>query len=64
MCWLKKKALFRYSQTDIFVFLLIGQIIQKFNICVSPLTTDVKAKTHGLLCPGAPINLQFIDRQM
>lgn len=39
------------------------QLIQKFHIGVSPLTDDVKAKTHGLLCPAAPINLQFVDRK-
>ncbi|XP_011608385.1 cytochrome P450 27C1 [Takifugu rubripes] len=44
--------------------LALIRIIQKFHVCVSPLTTDVKAKTHGLLCPGAPINLQFIDREI
>ncbi|XP_071771122.2 cytochrome P450 27C1 [Centroberyx gerrardi] len=43
--------------------LALARLIQKFHIGVSPLTADVKAKTHGLLCPAAPINLQFIDRQ-
>ncbi|XP_026175865.1 cytochrome P450 27C1 [Mastacembelus armatus] len=42
--------------------LSLTRLIQRFHI-VSPLTTDVKAKTHGLLCPGAPVNLQFIDRE-
>ncbi|XP_046887487.1 cytochrome P450 27C1 [Hypomesus transpacificus] len=42
--------------------LALTRLIQNFHIGVSPLTEDVKAKTHGLLCPGAPINLQFIDR--
>ncbi|KPP71640.1 myc box-dependent-interacting protein 1-like, partial [Scleropages formosus] len=33
-------------------------LIQKFSIEVSPLTEEVHAKTHGLLTPGAPINLK------
>ncbi|XP_036951880.1 cytochrome P450 27C1 [Acanthopagrus latus] len=43
--------------------LLLTRLIQKFHISMSPLTDDVKAKTHGLLCPAAPIHLQFIDRE-
>ncbi|KAM4596673.1 cytochrome P450 27C1 [Fundulus diaphanus] len=43
--------------------LALTRLIQKFYIGMSPLTDDVKAKTHGLLCPGAPINLQFIERE-
>ncbi|XP_034733576.1 cytochrome P450 27C1-like [Etheostoma cragini] len=43
--------------------LALTRLIQKFHISVSPLTTDVKAKTHGLLCPATPIHLQFIDRE-
>ncbi|XP_034731598.1 cytochrome P450 27C1-like [Etheostoma cragini] len=43
--------------------LALTRLIQKFHIGVSPLTTDVKAKTHGLLCPATPIHLQFIDRE-
>ncbi|XP_071344993.1 cytochrome P450 27C1 [Trachinotus anak] len=43
--------------------LALARLIQKFRIGLSPLTDDVKAKTHGLLCPGAPIHLQFIDRE-
>lgn len=43
--------------------LALTRLVQKFHIGMSPLTTDVKAKTHGLLCPSAPINLQFIDRK-
>uniref|UniRef100_UPI0037E986BD cytochrome P450 27C1 n=1 Tax=Semicossyphus pulcher TaxID=241346 RepID=UPI0037E986BD len=43
--------------------LALTRIIQKFHIGVSPLTANVKAKTHGLLCPAAPINLQFINRE-
>ncbi|XP_058486247.1 cytochrome P450 27C1 [Solea solea] len=43
--------------------LALTRLIQRFHIGVSPLTTDVKAKTHGLLCPAAPIHLQFTDRE-
>ncbi|XP_056134713.1 cytochrome P450 27C1 [Lampris incognitus] len=43
--------------------LALTRLIQRFQIGLSPLTADVKAKTHGLLCPGAPINVQFFDRQ-
>ncbi|KAK5619743.1 hypothetical protein CRENBAI_008090 [Crenichthys baileyi] len=43
--------------------LALTRLIQRFYIGVSPLTTDVKAKTHGLLCPAGPINLQFIERE-
>lgn len=43
--------------------LALTRLIQRFYIGMSPLTTDVKAKTHGLLCPAAPINLQFRDRE-
>ncbi|KAM3624744.1 uncharacterized protein V6R79_000926 [Siganus canaliculatus] len=43
--------------------LALIRLIQQFQICLSPLTNDVQAKTHGLLCPAAPIHLQFIDRE-
>ncbi|XP_041849078.1 cytochrome P450 27C1 [Melanotaenia boesemani] len=43
--------------------LALTRLIQKFHIGVSPLTPEVKAKTHGLLCPAAPIHLQFTDRE-
>uniref|UniRef100_A0A665WAT9 Cytochrome P450, family 27, subfamily C, polypeptide 1 n=1 Tax=Echeneis naucrates TaxID=173247 RepID=A0A665WAT9_ECHNA len=42
--------------------LSLTRLIQRFQIRMSPLSADVKAKTHGLLCPAAPIHLQFIDR--
>ncbi|KPP73076.1 cytochrome P450 27C1-like, partial [Scleropages formosus] len=42
--------------------LAIIQLLQKFRIEVSPLTQTVRAKTHGLLSPGGPINLKFVDR--
>uniref|UniRef100_A0A672YEI0 Cytochrome P450 27C1-like n=1 Tax=Sphaeramia orbicularis TaxID=375764 RepID=A0A672YEI0_9TELE len=43
--------------------LALTRLIQRFHIAVSPLTADVKAKTHGLLCPAAPIHLKFTDRE-
>uniref|UniRef100_A0A4W5PKL6 Cytochrome P450, family 27, subfamily C, polypeptide 1 n=1 Tax=Hucho hucho TaxID=62062 RepID=A0A4W5PKL6_9TELE len=43
--------------------LALTQLIQRFQIGVFPVTEEIKAKTHGLLCPAAPINLQFADRQ-
>ncbi|KAM9860870.1 cytochrome P450 27C1 [Aulostomus maculatus] len=43
--------------------LALARLIQRFQISTSPLTADVKAKTHGLLCPAAPIHLQFMDRE-
>ncbi|XP_010728264.2 cytochrome P450 27C1 [Larimichthys crocea] len=43
--------------------LALARLIQKFHIGVSSVTADVEAKTHGLLCPAAPINLQFTDRE-
>ncbi|KAL7890731.1 hypothetical protein AOLI_G00002070 [Acnodon oligacanthus] len=42
--------------------LALTQLLQKFHIDLSPVTGEVRAKTHGLLCPGAPINLRFVDR--
>ncbi|XP_029947141.1 cytochrome P450 27C1 [Salarias fasciatus] len=43
--------------------LALTRLIQKFHIGVAPITADVKAKTHGLLCPGVPIHLHFTDRE-
>ncbi|XP_066543341.1 cytochrome P450 27C1 isoform X2 [Amia ocellicauda] len=43
--------------------LALAQVLQKFRIEVSPYTTEVFAKTHGLLTPAAPINVRFVDRQ-
>ncbi|KAL2087867.1 hypothetical protein ACEWY4_016695 [Coilia grayii] len=42
--------------------LALTQLLQNFRIEVSPVTENVKAKTHGLLCPSGPINLKFVDR--
>ncbi|TSK62674.1 Cytochrome P450 27C1 [Bagarius yarrelli] len=44
------------------MYLALTQLLQKFYIEGSPLTGDVRAKTHGLLCPSAPISVKFIDR--
>ncbi|XP_026876608.2 cytochrome P450 27C1 [Electrophorus electricus] len=44
------------------MYLALTQVLQRFCIEVSPLTGEVPAKTHGLLCPGAPINVKFVDR--
>ncbi|XP_053721852.1 cytochrome P450 27C1 [Synchiropus splendidus] len=41
----------------------LTRLIQKFHISISPLSPAVTAKTHGLLCPGGPMNLQFLDRK-
>ncbi|XP_061618607.1 cytochrome P450 27C1 [Phyllopteryx taeniolatus] len=43
--------------------LVLTRLIQRFHIGTSPITADVKAKTHGLLCPASSIHLQFIDRK-
>ncbi|XP_068596199.1 cytochrome P450 27C1 [Brachionichthys hirsutus] len=47
---------------EIEMHLALTRLIQRFHIRTSPVTGDVEAKTHGLLCPAAPIHLQFIDR--
>lgn len=43
--------------------LALTRLIQKFHISLPPSMTEVQAKTHGLLCPAAPIDLQFTDRE-
>ncbi|XP_043934173.1 cytochrome P450 27C1-like [Protopterus annectens] len=43
--------------------LALIQILQTFQIDVGPKTNSVHARTHGLLGPGAPINLRFTDRK-
>ncbi|XP_037552562.1 cytochrome P450 27C1 [Nematolebias whitei] len=42
--------------------LALTRLIQRFHIAESPLTTEAKAKTHGLLCPATPVHLQFTPR--
>lgn len=42
--------------------LALTQILQSFRLELSPAAEDIKAKTHGLLCPGGPINVKFVDR--
>ncbi|XP_029600930.1 cytochrome P450 27C1-like [Salmo trutta] len=43
--------------------LALTRLIQRFQIGLCPVTEEIKAKTHGLLCPATSINLQFADRQ-
>uniref|UniRef100_A0AAZ3RCS2 Uncharacterized protein n=1 Tax=Oncorhynchus tshawytscha TaxID=74940 RepID=A0AAZ3RCS2_ONCTS len=54
--WIRKDATDR-------MHLALTQLVQRFQIGLCPVTEEIKAKTHGLLCPAAPINLQFADRQ-
>ncbi|XP_042192264.1 cytochrome P450 27C1 isoform X2 [Callorhinchus milii] len=45
------------------IHLALIQLLQAFEIKLDPTTGTVHAKTHGLLTPGKPINLQFVDRK-
>ncbi|XP_038646036.1 cytochrome P450 27C1 isoform X2 [Scyliorhinus canicula] len=45
------------------IHLALIQLLQAFEIKVAPNTGTVPAKTHGLLGPGKPINLKFVDRK-
>ncbi|RMC18684.1 hypothetical protein DUI87_04580 [Hirundo rustica rustica] len=45
------------------IHLALIQLIQNFEIKVSPKTEPVLAKTHGLLTPGNSINVRFSDRK-
>ncbi|NP_001090067.1 uncharacterized protein LOC735141 [Xenopus laevis] len=45
------------------IHLLLIQLLQNFEIKLSPETMTVLPKTHGLLCPGEKINVRFLDRQ-
>ncbi|XP_041057178.1 cytochrome P450 27C1-like [Carcharodon carcharias] len=45
------------------IHLALIQLLQTFEIQVAPSTGTVPAKTHGLLCPGKPIDLKFVDRK-
>uniref|UniRef100_A0A8D0HEB5 Cytochrome P450 family 27 subfamily C member 1 n=1 Tax=Sphenodon punctatus TaxID=8508 RepID=A0A8D0HEB5_SPHPU len=40
------------------------QLLQNFEIKMSPKTIPVCAKTHGLLTPGDSINVRFADRKL
>ncbi|KAF4796952.1 Cytochrome P450 27C1 [Turdus rufiventris] len=45
------------------IHLALIQLLQNFEIKISPKTEPVHAKTHGLLTPGNPINVRFSDRK-
>ncbi|XP_072325744.1 cytochrome P450 27C1-like isoform X2 [Scyliorhinus torazame] len=45
------------------IHLVLIQLLQAFEIQVAPNTGTVPAKTHGLLGPGKPIDLKFVDRK-
>ncbi|CAM2100669.1 cytochrome P450 27C1 [Caretta caretta] len=45
------------------IHLALIQLLQNFEIKISPKTKPVKAKTHGLLTPGDAINVKFADRK-
>ncbi|XP_014810062.1 PREDICTED: cytochrome P450 27C1 isoform X3 [Calidris pugnax] len=45
------------------IHLALIQLLQNFEIKISPKTEPVRAKTHGLLTPGNSINVRFSDRK-
>ncbi|KFP99121.1 Cytochrome P450 27C1, partial [Leptosomus discolor] len=45
------------------IHLALIQLLQNFEIKISPKTEPVHAKTHGLLTPGNSINVRFSDRK-
>ncbi|XP_060684248.1 sterol 26-hydroxylase, mitochondrial isoform X2 [Hemiscyllium ocellatum] len=45
------------------MYSVISQLIKHFEVRPDPSGKVVMAKTRTLLCPGSPINLQFIDRK-
>ncbi|XP_064926731.1 cytochrome P450 27C1 isoform X6 [Columba livia] len=45
------------------IHLALIQLLQNFEIKISPKTVPVRAKTHGLLAPGSSINVRFSDRK-
>ncbi|XP_042301404.1 cytochrome P450 27C1 isoform X3 [Sceloporus undulatus] len=45
------------------IYLALIQLLQNFEIKISPKTKPVCAKTHGLLTPGDSINVKFADRK-
>eukprot|EP00076_Gallus_gallus_P010147 XP_004942948.1 cytochrome P450 27C1 [Gallus gallus] len=45
------------------IHLALIQLLQNFEIKISPKTAPVHAKTHGLLTPGGSINVRFSDRK-
>ncbi|KAF3824551.1 hypothetical protein GH733_008836 [Mirounga leonina] len=44
------------------IHLLLIQLLQHFEIKTSSWTKAVPAKTHGLLMPGGPIHVRFVNR--
>ncbi|XP_012505374.1 PREDICTED: cytochrome P450 27C1 [Propithecus coquereli] len=45
------------------IHLVVIQLLQHFEIKISSQTKAVHAKTHGLLTPGAPIHVRFVNRK-
>ncbi|KAB1279168.1 Cytochrome P450 27C1 [Camelus dromedarius] len=45
------------------IHLAVIQLLQHFEIRTSPWTKTVHAKTHGLLMPGEPIHVRFVNRK-
>ncbi|XP_054828531.1 cytochrome P450 27C1 [Eublepharis macularius] len=45
------------------IHLALIQLLQNFEIKISPKTKSVRAKTHGLLTPADSINVKFADRK-
>lgn len=45
------------------IYLALVQLLQAFEIQLPPETGPIPAKTHGLLGPGKPIALMFVDRK-
>nr|XP_014965341.2 cytochrome P450 27C1 isoform X2 [Macaca mulatta] len=45
------------------IHLVVIQLLQHFEIKTSSQTKAVHAKTHGLLTPGGPIHVRFVNRK-
>ncbi|XP_045414782.1 cytochrome P450 27C1 [Lemur catta] len=45
------------------IHLVVIQLLQHFEIKTSSQTKAVHAKTHGLLMPGVPIHVRFVNRK-
>nr|Q4G0S4.3 RecName: Full=Cytochrome P450 27C1; AltName: Full=All-trans retinol 3,4-desaturase; Flags: Precursor [Homo sapiens] len=45
------------------IHLVVIQLLQHFEIKTSSQTNAVHAKTHGLLTPGGPIHVRFVNRK-
>ncbi|XP_070693994.1 cytochrome P450 [Pempheris klunzingeri] len=46
------------------MYLLMSRLIKRYEVRPDPAGTTVTAITRTLLCPGKPINLQFLDRRV